>query len=40
MDHYCAWLNTTIGYKNHRTFIVFLQLHLYLCLGSVLMLIR
>jgi hypothetical protein len=40
MDHHCAWLNMTIGHKNHRTFVVFLQLHLYLCLASVVMLVR
>jgi hypothetical protein len=40
MDHHCAWLNMTIGHHNHRTFVVFLQLHLYLCLASALMLVR
>jgi hypothetical protein len=40
MDHHCAWLNMTIGYHNHRTFVVFLQLHLYLCAASALMLVR
>jgi len=27
MDHYCIWLNNSIGYRNHRTFIIFLLLH-------------
>ena len=40
MDHHCVWLNMTIGYKNHRTFVVFLQLHMYLCLASILTLVR
>lgn len=26
-DHYCMWLNTAIGYGNHRTFMVFLYTH-------------
>ena len=40
MDHHCVSLNMTIGYKNHRTFVVFLQLHMYLCLASILTLVR
>ena len=24
MDHFCMWLNNSVGYANHRTFIVFL----------------
>ena len=40
MDHHCAWLNTTIGYGNHRTFVLFLEAHLFLCLASLVMLIR
>lgn len=27
MDHYCKYLNNCIGYKNHRTFILFLLIH-------------
>lgn len=26
-DHYCVWLNTAIGYGNHRIFMVFLYTH-------------
>lgn len=27
MDHYCIWLNLTIGSQNHRTFVVLLLAH-------------
>jgi len=27
MDHYCIWLNISIGQKNHRSFMFFLLLH-------------
>ena len=27
MDHYCIWLNTTIGAKNHRVFFYFVFYH-------------
>lgn len=27
MDHYCIWLNMTIGFKNHRMFFFFLLAH-------------
>jgi hypothetical protein len=26
-DHYCVWLNTAVGFGNHRTFMVFLGTH-------------
>jgi hypothetical protein len=28
MDHYCMWLNNSIGYGNHRIFMIFLYVHL------------
>ena len=40
MDHQCGWLNMTIGYGNHRSFVVFLVVHLLLCLAALAMLIR
>eukprot|EP01035_Chromulina_nebulosa_P019949 gene19949-25915_t len=27
MDHHCVWLNNSIGYKNHRLFMIFLYCH-------------
>ena len=30
MDHYCVWLNATVGYGNHRTFMLFLLSHLFM----------
>lgn len=40
MDHYCIWLNLTIGYNNHRTFIIFLFSHLFTAVTSAIMMIR
>jgi palmitoyltransferase len=40
MDHYCVWLNNTIGYKNHRTFIIFLILQFLLSASFVVFIIR
>lgn len=31
MDHYCIWLNCTIGFKNHRLFMSFLISQLFTC---------
>lgn len=28
MDHHCVWLNATIGFGNHRLFLVFLVVHI------------
>lgn len=28
MDHYCVWLNNSVGFGNHRTFMVFLLVQL------------
>ena len=28
MDHHCVWLNNSVGYGNHRTFMIFLLLQL------------
>lgn len=30
MDHWCVWLNTTIGYKNHRPFVIYVFGHFVL----------
>jgi uncharacterized membrane protein len=27
MDHYCIWLNISVGYGNHRMFVIFLLIH-------------
>jgi len=27
-DHYCIWLNNSVGFKNHRAFVLFLLAHL------------
>jgi hypothetical protein len=40
MDHYCTWLNTTIGYKNHRSFMAFLFIHFALAVSSCVLIIR
>ncbi len=37
MDHYCFWLNITVGFGNHRAFILLILSHLLVCsLGVVL----
>lgn len=39
MDHYCVWLNSAVGYGNHRTFIVFLYSHyitIILCFANLI----
>lgn len=28
MDHYCVWLNNSVGYGNHRAFYLFLFFHI------------
>jgi hypothetical protein len=40
MDHYCVWLNSAVGYKNHRTFIVFLYSHFLCCILCLSNLLR
>ncbi len=40
MDHYCVWLNVTIGHKNHRTFLLFLLLHLCVAVFSTVLIGR
>ncbi|KAJ5072526.1 palmitoyltransferase zdhhc16 [Anaeramoeba ignava] len=32
MDHFCPWINNTVGYKNHKFFILFM---VYLILGCI-----
>lgn len=27
-DHYCIWMNMPIGYKNHRSFMLFCYIHI------------
>jgi hypothetical protein len=39
-DHYCVWLNTAVGYGNHRTFMVFLITHVIANICFVTMLIK
>lgn len=40
MDHYCIWLNISIGQRNHRSFMVFLLLHTITTALIVCLLIR
>mmetsp|Transcript_34523 Transcript_34523/g.32890 ORF Transcript_34523/g.32890 Transcript_34523/m.32890 type:complete len:730 (+) Transcript_34523:362-2551(+) len=40
MDHHCMWLNNTVGYGNHRTFIMFLIFNLSATSLYTVMLIR
>eukprot|EP01034_Spumella_vulgaris_P021517 gene21517-27552_t len=40
MDHYCVWLNISVGHRNHRTFVVFLLLHLLVATFSTVMIAR
>ena len=28
MDHYCVWLNNSVGFGNHRTFMIFIFVQL------------
>lgn len=37
MDHYCVWLKLTIGFKNHRMFILFLFSHFFLLLFCLIL---
>ena len=39
-DHYCIWLNNSIGFGNHRTFMLFLLAHLLTALLTVALLVR
>jgi len=39
-DHYCIWLNNSIGFGNHRTFMLFLLAHLLTALLAVTLLVR
>ena len=40
MDHFCVWLNHSIGYGNHRTFILFLLVHLAAVVCVVVLILR
>jgi hypothetical protein len=40
MDHQCVWLNMTIGYANHRTFLLFLISHTLLIAATLVMFIK
>ncbi len=40
MDHYCIWLNMTVGHKNHRTFVLFLLAHLLMAVFSTALIVR
>jgi hypothetical protein len=40
MDHYCIWLNTTIGENNHRSFIILILLHLIAAVCGVAVITR
>lgn len=39
-DHYCIWLNNSIGFRNHLTFIIFLMSHLLTSLFAIALLLR
>jgi len=39
-DHQCYWLNVTVGHNNHRTFVLFLLAHLFLCTATLIMLVK
>jgi hypothetical protein len=39
-DHYCVWLNTAVGYGNHRVFMVFLSTHVAANICFLTMLIK
>ena len=39
-DHYCVWLNTAIGFGNHRTFMIFLYSHVVANIFFLAMLIK
>ena len=40
MDHYCIWLNATIGYGNHRSFMCLLISHFFTTLIGCALTIR
>lgn len=40
MDHFCIWLNNSIGFGNHRIFIVFLYIHLLFGVSMSALVIR
>lgn len=40
MDHYCTWLNTTIGYQNHRSFMAFLFVHFCTAASGTTLIVR
>lgn len=37
-DHYCGWVNNTIGEENYRWFLLFLAFHVFMCVyGSIML---
>ena len=40
MDHYCVWLNNSIGFGNHRRFLLFITAHFVLSVCFVVMISR
>jgi hypothetical protein len=40
MDHYCGWLNVTVGFKNHRSFFILLVSHLLVSMLGVILTVR